>query len=63
MSILETYKKNTLQLNSKIDETLLAVSQLKETVVQLKQYERAAQFRNMEKQLEQMKKEVVNLIN
>lgn len=63
MSVLETYKKNTLQLNCKIEETLQTVKLLKETLVKLKQYERAAQFRDMEIQLEQIKKEVVDLIN
>lgn len=46
-------------LNNKIEETLKAVSQLKETVVKLKQFERAALIREMEKQLEEMKAKVV----
>ncbi len=63
MSILQEYTNNTNLLNSKIEETLMAVSQLKETVMKLKQFERAAQIAEMEKQLEQMKREVVNFNN
>lgn len=63
MSILQEYNKNTNLLNSKIEETLKAVAQLKETVVKLKKFECAAQIREMEKQLEQMKIEVLNLLN
>jgi hypothetical protein len=58
MSILQEYNNNTNLLNSKIEETLMAVALLKETVVKLKQFERAAHFREMEKQLEQMKRDV-----
>ncbi|PKO99363.1 MAG: hypothetical protein CVU03_02030 [Bacteroidetes bacterium HGW-Bacteroidetes-2] len=58
MSILQEYNNNTNLLNSKIEETLKAVAQLKETVVKLKHFERAAQIREMEKQLEQMKRDV-----
>ncbi len=60
MSILQEYNNNTNLLNSKIEETLMAVAQLKETVVKLKQFERGAQIREMEKQLEQMKRDVFN---
>jgi len=58
MSILQEYTNNTNLLNSKIEETLKAVAQLKESVIKLKQFERAAQIREMEKQLEQMKRDV-----
>lgn len=63
MSILQEYNNNTNLLNSKIEETLKAVTLLKETVVKLKQFERATQIGEMEKQLEQMKREVVNFNN
>jgi len=63
MSILQEYNNNTNLLNSKIEETLKAVTLLKETVVKLKHFERATQIREMEKQLEQMKREVVNFNN
>lgn len=59
MSILQEFNINTNLLNSKIKETLKAFSQLKETVVKLKQYERAAQIRVMEKHLEGMKRDVI----
>lgn len=61
MSILQEYTNNTNLLNNKIEETLMAVSQLKETVVKLKQFERAAQIREMEKQLEEMKAKILKL--
>jgi len=63
MSILQEYNNNTNLLNSKIEETLKAVALLKETVVKLKQFERAAQIREMEQQLEQMKRDVFSFTN
>ncbi len=55
MTITKQFQENKTILNNRMDECLNAVNLLKETVVKIKRYELAAELREIEKTMEQMK--------
>ncbi len=55
MTTTKQFQENKTILNNRMDECLNAVNLLKETVVKIKRYELAAELREIEKTIEQLK--------
>jgi len=63
MLILDEFRENKTLVQGNLEQAIKAVAQLKQTLAKLQQYEQAAQLREYEKQLEEIKGDVFALFS